>query len=304
MGEEKNIPRENSNKQIPNHKQKENENISESETKPETSNQQTTTDNMEVQKHPHHVMHQKKWSEYLLEFLMIFLAVFLGFIAENKREQRAEQKHAKEYAKSFLTDLISDTVEINQSASFDRLTNLMIDSFVQLINEPNLTTRGGEFYYFSYFAGSAYTTDWNKATINQLISSGSLRYFTNDQLVIKINEYNTLTNTISVVQNSIIERRDMAFAYGNRILQSKYKLPFTQFSLDDLLESKLPGSLDSLKKTNLPLENSDFDLINSCANAIMLTKSTRGFILRNLYPKAKNEAIEIIQLLKMEYHLQ
>jgi hypothetical protein len=41
---------------------------------------------MEVHKHPHHVAHKKKWSEYLLEFFMLFLAVFLGFIAENVRE--------------------------------------------------------------------------------------------------------------------------------------------------------------------------------------------------------------------------
>ncbi len=31
---------------------------------------------MEVHKHPHHVMHKKKWGEYLLEFFMLFLAVF------------------------------------------------------------------------------------------------------------------------------------------------------------------------------------------------------------------------------------
>jgi len=37
------------------------------------------TENMEVHKHPHHVMHKKKWGEYVLEFLMLFLAVFLGF---------------------------------------------------------------------------------------------------------------------------------------------------------------------------------------------------------------------------------
>jgi len=40
---------------------------------------------MEVHKHPHHVMHKKKWGEYLLEFLMLFLAVFLGFVAKSLR---------------------------------------------------------------------------------------------------------------------------------------------------------------------------------------------------------------------------
>ena len=38
---------------------------------------------MEVHKHPHHVIHKKKWGEYLLEFLMLFLSVFLGFVTES-----------------------------------------------------------------------------------------------------------------------------------------------------------------------------------------------------------------------------
>ncbi len=41
------------------------------------------TGNMEVHKHPHHVMHKKNMGEYFLEFIMLFLAVFLGFLAEN-----------------------------------------------------------------------------------------------------------------------------------------------------------------------------------------------------------------------------
>ena len=50
---------------------------------PINPNQETE---MEVQKHPHHVTHKKKWTEYLLEFFMLFLAVFLGFVAENISE--------------------------------------------------------------------------------------------------------------------------------------------------------------------------------------------------------------------------
>ena len=70
---------------------------------------------MEVHKHPHHVMHSKKWSEYLLEFLMLFLAVFLGFIAENFREHEIEKERGRQYILSFYDDLQRDT------ASFARL---------------------------------------------------------------------------------------------------------------------------------------------------------------------------------------
>lgn len=73
---------------------------------------QTTTDNeenMEVHKHPHHVTHKKKWTEFMLEFFMIFFAVFLGFFAENIREHYAERKKEKDYIETMVDDLKKDS---------------------------------------------------------------------------------------------------------------------------------------------------------------------------------------------------
>jgi hypothetical protein len=69
-------------------------------TQKQTSNIDPQTAEMEVHKHPHHVMHKKKWNEYLLEFFMIFFAVFLGFLAENRREHIVE--HRPESAPRFI----------------------------------------------------------------------------------------------------------------------------------------------------------------------------------------------------------
>ncbi|MGZ3879947.1 MAG: hypothetical protein ACXVBF_01355 [Flavisolibacter sp.] len=87
---------------------------------PQTKNHQTQTDPMEVHKHPHHVMHKKKWTEYLLEFFMLFLAVFLGFIAENIRENQVEKEKAKQYLLSFYEDLKNDTSRINALIAYDK----------------------------------------------------------------------------------------------------------------------------------------------------------------------------------------
>lgn len=88
-------------------------------TQPKTSNSKPETDSMEVHKHPHHVMHKKKWNEYLLEFFMLFLAVFLGFLAENFREHQVEKEKAKQYLFSFYEDLENDTSRINALVEYD-----------------------------------------------------------------------------------------------------------------------------------------------------------------------------------------
>ena len=69
---------------------------------------QPQTDSMEVHKHPHHVMHKKKWSEYLLEFFMIFFAVFLG----------AEQPRA---AEKLNTAFFSPAQELDDSGVIEAL---------------------------------------------------------------------------------------------------------------------------------------------------------------------------------------
>ena len=89
-------------------------------TQPQTINHKQETAEMEVHKHPHHVMHKKKWNEYLLEFFMLFLAVFLGFVAENIREHIVEKERAKQYIESLYEDLKNDTTRINTLMAYDQ----------------------------------------------------------------------------------------------------------------------------------------------------------------------------------------
>ena len=89
---------------------------------------------MEVHKHPHHVMHKKKWLEYLLEFTMLFMAVFLGFLAENVREHQIIEHKTHLNLQSIILDLKKDSVLIQErlkeyeSASFnlDKLISIYL----------------------------------------------------------------------------------------------------------------------------------------------------------------------------------
>src|SRR6478752_5022447 len=92
------------------------------------------TENMEVHKHPHHVTHKKKWSEYLLEFIMLFLAIFLGFLAENLREQNVEHHREKEYILSLVEDLKSDTVQANEVLKKLNNSSIGIDSVIAALS--------------------------------------------------------------------------------------------------------------------------------------------------------------------------
>ena len=138
---------------------------------------QLQTDSMEVHKHPHHVMHKKKWNEYLLEFFMLFLAVFLGFVAENLREYFVEHKCAKLFAFSMIDDLASDTVQLKDYANYMNYAATNLDTLMQLLSANKLgEIPSGKLYWYGLWGGAHRTFVPNDATFQQMKSSGSLQF--------------------------------------------------------------------------------------------------------------------------------
>jgi hypothetical protein len=234
----------------------------------------------------------------------MFLAVFLGFLSENQRENIVEHKRAKEYAKGLLSDLQNDTADLRRASFYLKTANNMIDSLVELERDKDVLKKGGKLYYYFRLGGWGYEVDWNKATINQLISSGNLRYFTNTQLTSAVSLYNTTANTISGFDEVIESARERVATYRDAILNSQYNFLFFRFNMDDLYQGSNREFIDSLKNISIPLFNNDPDLLNKHANALMGLKGNRSLLVTKFFPKAIKQAEEIMELLKEEYHLK
>ena len=152
---------------------------------------QPTTE-MEVHTHGH-VHEEKKWKEYLFQFLMLFLAVTLGFFVENQREHYIEHVRVKQYARSLVFDLAKDTVMVNRIIHEIKRGDVHINQFAAYVN----TTKPEQLNNLDLFLRTAnimyrpYT--WNRATIEQIKNSGSLRYFSNDSIVGRISAYDAFT---------------------------------------------------------------------------------------------------------------
>lgn len=125
----------------------ENEMISDDNSQHAKLNTQYNKKNMEVQKHPHHVTHKKKWGEYLLEFFMLFLAVFLGFVAENIREKNIEKGKEKVYMENVLEDLKADTAIYNNYTKNNLVLFGSIDTLIKLMKSPDRKAHVGKLAY-------------------------------------------------------------------------------------------------------------------------------------------------------------
>ena len=251
---------------------------------------------MEVHQHTH--TPRKKWTHYLWEFLMLFLAVFCGFIAENIREHAVENKRAAEYAKALIQDLAKDTIELNSVIHDQQIALASTDSIGGLIEKkyPNDLVPGS-FYYFSNTSTIAPVVAWNRSTLVQLIQSGNLRYFHDQELVNKMSYYYTQANYITTLVENDRIKRDASITIRNRILDySIFSRYSTLYSSDQWLQ--LP---DSMMNKKMILINSDKKILNEFANSLESRKRALTLLIDSVYPAIKNQAKELINILKEKY---
>ena len=169
----------------------------------ETINPNQETENMEVHKHPHHVTHKKKWTEYLLEFFMLFLAVFLGFVAENIRENSVERYREKEYMESLINDIKADTanagVVIRDFLYRQPYLDSIVESFGDMLH--------GNSKVYAQYRRKAYGSfaDFNPSdgTMQQLKNAGGLRLIRNKKVVDSILHYDAAIKLIIIESNHV-----------------------------------------------------------------------------------------------------
>ena len=189
-----------------------------SNTEPVHTAQEPETTNMEVHKHPHHVTHKKKWSEYLLEFFMIFLAVFLGFLAETEREHIVEKDRERQFMSSLVRDLQLDTLELAKGHAFRMVKIAAIDSVISCLGVQQGNLAPAQLYRLSikYFANRNFFQ--NSGTLDQLKNSGGLRLINNRMIVDSIEAYDQQVKRMAKRDDFEVD----AFMYNNRIGQKLF----------------------------------------------------------------------------------
>jgi len=233
---------------------------------------------MEVHKHPHHVMHSKKWSEYLLEFAMLFLAVFLGFVAENYREHLVEKKQEHQYIASLYDDLRVDTTTLNATILQKKWVISNLDSLNKLLASPDLHRQNEQLYFLERFLTKNEMFNTQDVTFQQLRSSGSFRYINNLALYKKLSNYYSLYNHYQTLIESQFEN-----------INTLTTMEASLFDGKDLnsLNSSSPNSFYTLFKrpqTNLHLVTMDDKTLNfltvKAGNALLLQQTCLVFLDR------------------------
>ena len=263
---------------------------------------------MEVHHHAHSADNhrgKKRWSHYFWEFFMLFLAVTLGFFVENMREHHVEKLRVKQYARSLYDDLVKDTAMIrfhidrikrNINAT-DSLSAYLKNRKLNQIRNLDLFVLSSVDRYPPYI--------WNRATIEQIKNSGSLRYFPRDSIVSQISFYDAYTHHMDEDFNFDEELANRASALKSQLMDMDYPKEFWM---------GLRNNMDSVLKTSFYFE------LNAKDSTVLLAKNMETIkvflneklnIRKHLIIRSDEElsllikiAESLILALKKEYHLK
>lgn len=210
---------------------------------------------MEVHHHSH--TERKKWSHYFWEFLMLFLAVTLGFFVENQREHFIEDKRAVILAQSLVEDIKRDTSGLISTISRcnQKINNLK--ELVKLLRLPTSMRNDTLIYKNALLIQYATRYIRTGATYNQIVNSGSLRYF-NQKLVNLMNQYDT---DIRMVESRM--DADLQIIFNASLVFINKNL--NQEVFDEILENK-PISKTTYNSFDSP------DHVNELINHVIVSR--------------------------------
>ena len=250
---------------------------------------------MDVHHHSH--TERKKWTHYFWEFLMLFLAVTLGFFVENQREHYIENQRARQYALFLHSDLVKDTANLSQRIEYMTSGIKHIDTLISILKSPAPETFTKKIYELSTYSYSNPLFTANNSTMEQLKSSGSLRYFRSNELVRYFSDYDN-----EIINMKTIDDRNLYVVEDTRRFLTQFldlkgvplpRILRTDTSLQE--QSSVPVILRLYKKDPAQFEQ----YANLCTLKQLDWRNRARLMGRTLY-----SAHNLILSLKEEYHLK
>lgn len=225
---------------------------------------------------------------------MLFLAVTLGFFVENEREHFIEKKREKKYIRSIIEDLKADTAWSTQFLIDQSLSITYYDSVVLLLSLDNRTPEQHQRMYYM-IRMSIRLSQFNRVNDNayeQMKNSGNLRLLHSQDIIDSLSGYYFRTKEIESISNISTLRQQAVSDYEAKIFDGRV--------FQKMVDSK---TFDISPPSGKPvLVTSDPMIINEFIVKVHYVKSIMLYSI-NFAKQRRKEAIQLIQFLQREYHL-
>ncbi|MEY2586364.1 MAG: hypothetical protein RL634_920 [Bacteroidota bacterium] len=218
---------------------------------------------MEVH-HPHHIVHKKKWNEYILEFIMLFVAVSLGFFAENLREQQIEKHREISYLENVHEDLQLDFQTTDTVIQSNNVRLAALDTFFVRLNSTTVTNE--DVYYYVRNLALRSTFESSHIGFDQIKSAGGLRMIKNKEITSGIQQYEKMLSSIEKLEELRDRTLEQARFKMARVFDAKVLYEMSIHQSEAIIRFPKPTAADNILKKDPAALNELINLVSTGLN--------------------------------------
>jgi len=252
----------------------------------------------------------KNYSFYAVgEILLVIVGILIALQINNWNNIRNEEGRIKEYANALILDLEEDVAMVNVILRQAKKITSRIDSLSQYVQDRKIQDISNIDILTLTWVKSNRPYKWNRATLEELKNSGSLRYIKNNYLKKKIAEYDAFTHHLDEDFENDKAQSEIATQLISQVVDINYPNindldkvlldpanPTVEF---DLVYSS--PQYERAKDYNLSLITNDIRKVKIAVSGFIRLKFNLRIRTEIELPQLLNDAEVIISLLKKTY---
>lgn len=261
------------------------------------------------------LMEQNKVRSYLFyaigEILLVVIGILIALQVNNWNEQRKLSQELDSYARAITLDLENDISALDISIHQAKISQILLDSLISYSRSLQNIDEVRNIDLFLLSRRSSYRAiAWSRSTLQELKSSGALRYVQNDSLLNLLNRYEAFTyhldtdyiddeEATAAFTGAIRKVVDNNYPSDSKLMPGWFELPADRFPDFNSFED-----YDKLRENDLDLLTDNLNDIKVAVNHAINLKGQFQIRTETEFPNAKEMALQTIDLLQQEYGIK
>ena len=255
---------------------------------------------------------ENKFNKYLLyatgEIILVVIGILIALQVNNWNEERKQKKLVTTYAIALVADLKEDIRKVKIIKRQARVSHLVLDSLTNYSRNLDIK-KMTNFDLFILSIDDGYKPySWNRASFEEIKSSGVLNYFKNDSLVNLLVKYEAFTKHMDLDYQQDVDAKLDARRLMRKVINYNYTydrfLNIVRFDNDDSLKIKDYSNIKgfkALKQQKIDFIDRDRTKLEEAINAYVELKNYLKVRYLGELPRLIKDAETIIKILEENY---
>jgi len=260
-----------------------------------------------------HLLTENKFSKYLIyaigEIILVVIGILIALQINTWNDKRIQNERVKSYAQKLIIDLADDIKNVEEIKYQAEASYLRLDSLSNYVRILSLDEYDNLDLFLLVHNARYKPFSWNRASFEEVKSSGILVYFDNDRIVNLLVKYEADTRHMDLDYEEDRELIQQSTKLMSKVINYNYKSDRTIFNIKtpeyikpvEIIDYKKEDYYLEMKKQSVELIDRNKKKFEEAINAYLDLNFNYKLRYNLELPRLINDAKIIIKLLEENY---